>query len=358
MTLKFSLNPICIILMLIGFICLSCAEKKEQTLISQERFLKLARATNFNEIFAIEDTIQLEVSPASLIAYLGAVAIDQNGRIVVSDERLGQILMFSSSGRFLKLIAKKGSGPGEVERPYGVAFSRNGDLGVIDVGNNRINIYDAQGNFKRDFRSLTAHPSRIMFDSTGNIFVQDSGSPGRPAIQKYNPDGKLLNEFGQIPERIKRIGTVVRGGNFTQYKDSYIYYIHPVEYLIHQFTLDGKEIKTIKQKSGHFRPLKERLEKVDPPSLKKWKQSWDRAHSIFATNEKFLMTIYQTTKLSIDTVTNIIDLYDIEGNSIVENIPTSYLPVTVDDRGMIYCLNQELRLVQENPILFRCKIRE
>jgi hypothetical protein len=197
-----------------------------------------------------------------------------------------------------------------------------------------------------------------MFDSTGNIFVQDSGSPGRPAIQKYNPEGNLLNEFGQIPERLKKIGTVVRGGNFALYEDLYVYYIHPVEYLIHQFTLDGKKVKTIKQQSGHFRALKARLEKVDPQSLKNWKQSWDRAHSIFATNEGFLMTIYQTTKLSLDTVTNVIDLYDIKGNLIIENIPTSYLPVAVDDRGMIYCLNQELRLAQENPILFRCKIRE
>ncbi|GEM_PF-6166000 len=340
--LKISLNQSCLILILIANICNSCAEKKQQTIISQERLSKLSRATSFNEIFAIEDTIQLEVSPASLIAYLGVVAIDQNGRIAVSDERLGQILLFSSNGQFLKLIARKGSGPGEVDRPYGVAFSHNGDLGVIDVGNNRINIYNAQGDFKLSLRSLKAHPSRIILDSDGNVFVQDSGSRGR-AIQKYDREGNLLNEFGQIPETLKKIGTAVRGGNFAVYKNLYIYYLHPTEYLTHQFTLDGKEVKTIMQPSNRFRPLKERLESADPQTLKRWNQSWDRAHSVLATNEGFLIIIYQATKLSLDTITNIIDLYDIEGNLIVENVPTSYLPVAVDDNGMIYCLNQELQ---------------
>jgi len=340
-------------------ICHFCTENKEsvKTIIPHERIERLSRATNFNEVFAIVDTIPLEVSPSSLIAYLGVIAVGQNDKIVVSDERLSQVLMFSNKGQFLKLIAKKGNGPGEVERPYGIGFSQNEDLGVIDVGNNRINFYDAQGNFQWDFLSLKANPSRIMFDSLGNIFVQDSGNPGGKAIQKYTKDGKLLNEFGQIPDISRKVGTVVRGGNFTRYKDLYIYYIHPVEYLVHQFTLDGKLIRTIKQKSGRFRPLKQRLEKTDPQSLKKWKQSWDRAHSIFATNEGFLMAVYQTTKFSLDTLVNVIDLYDIEGNLIVDNIATSYLPVCVDQEGTIYCLNQELRLVQENPILFRFRIR-
>ena len=149
----------------------------------------------------------------------------------------------------------------------------------------------------------------------------------------------------------------VLGGNFTKYKDIYIYYVHPTEYLIQQFKLNGKLVRTIKQQSEQCRPLQLSLKVFDPQSFRKWQQSWDPVHAVIATNEGFLGVLYRSTQASLDTVINVIDLYDVEGKFIVGNIHTSYLPVCVDKKNMIYCINQQLQYIQENPILFRFKIK-
>ncbi len=347
------------VVILITVIWGSCANSKEEwrSPITMERIKTLSSAKSFNDVFVLIDSVQLEVSPQSLITYLAVVAVDANGRIAVSDSRQSQVLIFSDKGKFLKLIASKGSGPGEVARPYGLAFFRDGSLVVVDVGNNRINMYSGEGDFKHSFLLKSFGPSRVMLDSIGNIFVQASSHPGGAAIQKYDRQGKLVDEFGEVPEIGRKIGTPIRGGNFTKYRDSNIYYVHPTEYLIHQFKLDGEKVRVIEQQSNRCRPLRLALVAADPQSFRKWQQSWDPLHTVIATNEGFLLAIYQSMQASLDTVTNVVDLYDVEGKLIAGDIPTSFLPVCVDDQNTIYCLNQKLRFVQENPILFRFKIR-
>lgn len=344
-------------LIIISILLISCSKENIESPISGDRIERLSKGTNFNDIFVSVDSVQLEVTPQSLIAFLGVVAVDSKGRIAASDGRQSQVLMFSENGKFLKLIATKGSGPGEVEKPEGLAFFEDGSLAVADVGNNRINVYSNEGKFERSFRVESPRPSRIIFDSIGNIFVQVPSRPGGNAIQKYDQNGKLVDEFGKVPNIGMKIGMNIAGGNFIEYKDLYIYYVHPTEYLIQQFKLDGKRVRAIKQKSERSRPLKSAPTAFDPQSFKKWQQSWDPVHTVLTTAEGFLLVIYQATQVSPDTVINVIDLYDVEGKLIVEDIRTSYLPVCVDGQNTIYCLDQRLRFIQENPILFLFKIR-
>ena len=340
-------------------LCSSCTKEEEnvKSPIAKEKIEKLSQAKSFGDIFVLEDSLQLEANPQSLITFLGVVAVDSKGRITVSDMRRDQILMFSDRGQFLKQIATKGSGPGEVLRPYGLAFARDGNMVAADIGNNRINIYDEKRNFKRSFLSEYPSPMRVMIDSRGNIFVQVPSMPGGKPIQKYDQNGKLVEEFGYVPEIGRKIGMNISGGSFTKYNNRYIYYVHPTEYAIQQFNLNGQRIRIIKHQSRLYRPLQVALTSSDPQSRAKWRQSWDIVHTVIVTNDGFLLVVYQFTQDSLDNVTNVVDLYDTEGNFIVGDVRTSYLPVCVDDQDRIYCLNQDLRFIQENPILFRFKIR-
>jgi DNA-binding beta-propeller fold protein YncE len=80
-----------------------------------------------------------------------AVLVAPNGDIFVADGHGGKtnarIVKFSPEGKFIKSWGKKGSAPGEFDIPHTLAMDSRGRLFVGDRQNNRIQIFDQDGNF-------------------------------------------------------------------------------------------------------------------------------------------------------------------------------------------------------------------
>ena len=53
------------------------------------------------------------------------------------------------NGEFIMSVGVSGEGPGELKRPSGVAVDRQGVIYVADWGNERVQIFDAEGKFIR-----------------------------------------------------------------------------------------------------------------------------------------------------------------------------------------------------------------
>ena len=66
------------------------------------------------------------------------VAVDNNDHVYVSDDWRNTISVFDSSGNFLRKCGTTGSGDGELMRPAGLAVEKNGNIIVVDSGNNRL----------------------------------------------------------------------------------------------------------------------------------------------------------------------------------------------------------------------------
>jgi len=80
-----------------------------------------------------------------------AVLVAPNGNIFVADGHGGntnaRIVKFSRDGKFIKTWGKKGSAPGEMDGPHTLAMDSQGRLFLGDRGNNRIQIFDQDGNY-------------------------------------------------------------------------------------------------------------------------------------------------------------------------------------------------------------------
>jgi DNA-binding beta-propeller fold protein YncE len=102
-----------------------------------------------------------------------------NGDIFVADGHGGnsnaRIVKFSRDGKFIKAWGKKGIAPGEFDTPHGLAFDSKGRLFVADRNNNRIQIFDQEGNFIEQWTQFS-RPSGIFIDAKDNIYVADSES--------------------------------------------------------------------------------------------------------------------------------------------------------------------------------------
>ena len=110
-----------------------------------------------------------------------AVFVAPNGDIFVADGHGGntnaRIVKFSPNGEFIKAWGQKGSAPGEFDIPHTLAMDSRGRLFVGDRQNNRIQIFDQDGNFLDQWFQFS-RPSGIYIDKHDIIYVADSESGG------------------------------------------------------------------------------------------------------------------------------------------------------------------------------------
>lgn len=106
---------------------------------------------------------------------------DSNGQILVADEAGNQIKVFDAEGRRIKTWGRRGTAPGDLQRPSGIALSTDGELFVADSGNHRIQVFKPDGTFERAWGEFgTDHgqfntPTRVAV-SDARIYVVDQGN--------------------------------------------------------------------------------------------------------------------------------------------------------------------------------------
>ncbi|CAH1233596.1 TRIM3 [Branchiostoma lanceolatum] len=100
-------------------------------------------------------------------------------------------------------IGKEGSGVGELKQPLGVTVDEDGNIAVVDQGNKRVQIFDADNG-----QSLKCFPADknklfgIVADSNGNVVVTSMG-PNLHGVKCYSKEGELLNTLK--PDCIKHL---------------------------------------------------------------------------------------------------------------------------------------------------------
>ena len=106
------------------------------------------------------------------------VVTDANGNIFVSEGHgagNNRILKFDSTGKLIKTWGRLGSGPGEFDQPHALAIDSRGRLLVGDRNNNRIQIFDLEGNYLSQMHQFS-RPSGIYITRDDMIYVTDSES--------------------------------------------------------------------------------------------------------------------------------------------------------------------------------------
>jgi ABC-type Fe3+ transport system permease subunit/DNA-binding beta-propeller fold protein YncE len=108
------------------------------------------------------------------------VAVDAADRIYVADSCNHRLQVFTAEGKLLRAYGKAGRGPGEFSYPYDVQVDAAGRQYVCEFGNSRIQIFDAHDQLVEVLGGPGSAPGRfanpwsIALDSAGNLYVADS----------------------------------------------------------------------------------------------------------------------------------------------------------------------------------------
>jgi DNA-binding beta-propeller fold protein YncE len=132
----------------------------------------------------------------------GVALLQSNGgqqETVLVTETNQRVSQFALDGTFVGIFAgtgEKESGDGEFKSPRGITvLGSSGEVAVADCGNHRVQIFDSQGNYKRQFGTegkeadgQLFYPSGLASDAHGNLLATDFTN----RLQVFDPEGKHL----------------------------------------------------------------------------------------------------------------------------------------------------------------------
>jgi len=106
-------------------------------------------------------------------------------------------------------LGQQGSGPGQFSSPRGLALDDQGNLYVADTGNQRVQVFDAEGQPLISIADTRFEgPRYVAVDDIGRIYVADAAervhvfdAKGAP-VQSFGQPGSLPNQFSQIADLV------------------------------------------------------------------------------------------------------------------------------------------------------------
>lgn len=140
------------------------------------------------DIFVTDGHVEVRTTPSGELYVPEGGGPNTNARVV----------KFSKEGKFIKAWGKKGAGRGELDGPHGIAMDSRGRLFVADRTNDRIQIFDQEGQFLAEWKQFS-RPSGVFIDRNDTIYVADSESTEKPGYG-YHPGWKRGLRIGSAKD--------------------------------------------------------------------------------------------------------------------------------------------------------------
>ena len=151
------------------------------------------------------------------------LAFDAQGRIWTADPKNDRFAIYETRGAFVEYWGELGIAPGKFDLQFyngdrygggysGIAFETDGSYFVLDVGNHRVQMFDASRGFVRAWgregigSAEYQDPIGIAVAPDGTLWILDDG---RQVIEHYDRNGLVL---GAIPMLSNPAGSSRTGG--------------------------------------------------------------------------------------------------------------------------------------------------
>jgi streptogramin lyase len=166
------------------------------------------------------------------------VAFDPAGNAFISDGYINsRVAKVDKNGNWVKSWGERGTKPGEFNTPHSITADAKGNIYVADRGNRRIQVFDGEGAFLREFTIDVPYDSKTR-PAIGNMpdlaKIEASGGPktlmpGSPwalcitpgpnqvlyasdaypgRVYKLSLDGKVLGVLGETGKQLKQFGWI------------------------------------------------------------------------------------------------------------------------------------------------------
>jgi len=128
-----------------------------------------------------------------------AVAVDADGNVYVTDTFNDRVEIFDAEGNFISMFGKIGDAPADFERPKGIAVDGDGHIWVVDAGPNQVKVFNPSGRLLIYFGGQGYYPGQFMgpwgitIDKFNFVLVSET-FPGRVQMFRYVTDEEYAAE--------------------------------------------------------------------------------------------------------------------------------------------------------------------
>ena len=162
------------------------------------------------------------------------VAWDAAGNTYISDGYINsRVAKVDKNGNWLKSWGERGTGPGQFHTPHSIAVDHKGLVYVADRSNRRIQVFDSEGNFQRQFTIDVPMPPgarpAIGYAPDEAAIAAGTFAPGSPwaicispgpnpvlyssdafpgRIYKLTLEGEVLGVLGESGKQLKQFGWI------------------------------------------------------------------------------------------------------------------------------------------------------
>jgi hypothetical protein len=150
------------------------------------------------KFISVEKIISIPlISDKYQVADPSTIEIDENKNIYILEPRLSRIVVFNSSGEYLKIIGGPGEGPNELSQPVWLSYY-NKKLFVIE-GFIRLKILDLSGNYVDRITNIHSTKCNILKPKEDGYWVFSSQRMRADNVTRYTLS-KVSKEFSSIKE--------------------------------------------------------------------------------------------------------------------------------------------------------------
>ena len=134
---------------------------------------------------------------------IGEIAVEESGRIVILDTQSRSVVRIGPNGVFADSLGRRGEGPGEYLQPWGVAVLNDGRIAIRDNRLFSISLYDSDGLFIERWppSALIRNSWGLESDHDGFLAVRADFSDSEPFTEPaegfvvLSPDGSVVDSI-------------------------------------------------------------------------------------------------------------------------------------------------------------------
>lgn len=202
---------------------------------------------NKNIINVFNNNLPFSSTPSFLFSIYGSgmngvlkkpmgVTVAHN-KIYITDTDNNRVQVFDYEGNFILKFGSAGTDNGQFKFPYGIAVDNKGDIYVSDFYNHNIQIFDQNGQYKRNFgipNKDFSGPAGIAIDGN-RLYLTDINES---KIMIFDMSGKKLKEFGKSGKGKGELGAP----NFLTINNNQIYVSEASNRRVQVFDQSGKSL--------------------------------------------------------------------------------------------------------------------
>lgn len=274
------------------------------------------------------------------IAFVAGMGAGPGGSVWVSEGMgRGYVMAISADGSRVRIAARTGGGPGEVDSPTLISARPDGGVAIYDIGHQAIQVFGPDGSFIERIRlaAMVINPKGFAALRSGGFVISGGIIRNGYSIHHFGADGELVASWHPVPEtQDPMAGVMVAGGPVQELDDGSILFSQAAPHLIVRFAGPEGAAHVVASEPRILPPIGDdfiRISGSGDSRVQRFDWFFPQSKGVFPLPEGRILNVIWLHERQV----SVWEVYDQDGRRIVaREIDRAYEPWAVAANGDVF----------------------